>query len=546
MFGRLHLKVLIVVGTVVCVAMACWLFVNRLWQERSLSEQALSAAVRVSDATYAGLARPMEAGDGQAIEDHLSSVAQTMSGVEIFLLDSDQEVAYASVREAVGKPLSQRLPDRRVLAAVAAAMGPQARESPLRVAESPPTILRPIRNAPSCFHCHGESRPVLGALLVRQTSDEVRERLAASLWQTLVAGVLVALLVVGLVFALLGSLVVRPLAHIGSTAQAIARGDLTGSASLPRRALARVLDRLVGRDEIGELGAVFAAMTESLRGVLQDLQRAAGTLDQQAGAAQAAAGRQSAMGSMQMASVTATSAVVAQISQTSKLATDRATEVAGVCDRAEATAGEGQQAVSDALSGLQQLAGQVGSIAASITELSELTRRIAEIVAVVEDLSDQSNLLALNASIEASRAGERGQGFAVVASEMRRLAQQSKVSAREARTLLAQVVAGTRAAVQETEEGSRRADQAARLAQSAGASIEAMAGAMRESAVAAREIAGHSRQQTQGVEQIVGAVSQLSAAVSDGVEGTRRVQEISEQLAELSRRLTGLAQRFKA
>jgi methyl-accepting chemotaxis protein len=546
LLGRLHLKVLLVVGSVVCLAMASLVVANRLWQKSTLIENGVAAAMHVSDATYAGLAGPMEAGNNQAIAMHLATVAQTMPGVEIYLLDSDRGIAFASVPSAVGTPLAQRLPDRELNAAVGAAMGPAAAEKPLRLADSPPVVLRPIRNAPSCFHCHGEARPVLGGLLVRQTRDEVGERLSAALWQTLFAGLVVALLVIGLVFGLLSSLVVQPLSQIAKAAGAIAAGDLTASARTEGNALARQLDRLVGRDEIGQLAQVFGGMAENLRGVLKDLQQATSTLDQQAGAAQGAAARQSAMASEQSAAVSETTAVVAQISQTSKLSTERADAVAGTCDRTDAAAASGQQAVSEALSGLQQLASQVGSIASSITELSELTRRIAEIVASVEDLSDQSNLLALNAAIEASRAGESGQGFAVVAAEMRRLARKSKDSAGEARKLLSRVVAGTRAAVQETEEGSRRADQAAHLAQSAGGSIDAMPAAMRESAEAAKEIAVHARQQTTGVDQIATAVSQLSAAVGDSVEGTRRVQEIAESLTEVSKRLTGLAQRFKA
>jgi methyl-accepting chemotaxis protein len=163
----------------------------------------------------------------------------------------------------------------------------------------------------------------------------------------------------------------------------------------------------------------------------------------------------------------------------------------------------------------------------------------------VKDLAEQSNLLALNASIEAAKAGEHGRGFAVVAMEMRNLAEQSKVAAGEVRAILSEVQKGTRAAVAATEEGSKRAHSAIAMAQAAGSSITGLTDVIRDSSLAARQIANNTRQQTIGVEQIVSAITELSAAMSDALEGTKKIERVAGSLTTVSSGLSELVGRYK-
>jgi methyl-accepting chemotaxis protein len=164
----------------------------------------------------------------------------------------------------------------------------------------------------------------------------------------------------------------------------------------------------------------------------------------------------------------------------------------------------------------------------------------------VKDVAEQSNLLALNASIEAAKAGEHGRGFAVVAMEMRNLAEQSKLAAGQVRAILSEVQKGTRAAVEATEEGNRRAKAAIALAESAGKAIQGLTDASRESSLAARQIANNTRQQTLGVEQIVTAITDQSRAMSEAVAGTRQIEQVAGNLSGLSRRLDELVSGYSA
>ncbi len=324
-----------------------------------------------------------------------------------------------------------------------------------------------------------------------------------------------------------------PLQRLTLAASGMASGDL-----------AQVIE-VDGSDEIATLARAFQSMATGLRTMIADLRASAGEVEREASSILSTSTQQSAMSSEQASAINETSTTVTEIAQTSKQATEHADSVIKVAQRSEDLTRDGQKVVEEAMDGMQKLAEQVTAIALSITELSERTMQIGDIIATVKELAEQSNLLALNASIEAAKAGDHGRGFAVVAMEMRNLAEQSKVAAGEVRAILSEVQKGTKTAVSATEEGSKRAHSAIELAKGAGGAIDGLAEVIRDSSAAARQIASNTRQQTIGVEQIVSAITELSAAMSDALEGTRRIEKVAGNLTTVSRRLTDLVSRYK-
>jgi methyl-accepting chemotaxis protein len=324
-----------------------------------------------------------------------------------------------------------------------------------------------------------------------------------------------------------------PIERLVSAAAGIARGELQQEMAIH------------GNDEISDLARAFATMSDGLRSMIADLRGAAQEIEREASNILSTSSQQSAMASQQASAINETSTTVSEIAQTSKQATEHADSVIQLAQRSEELSRDGQKVVEEAMTGMEKLAEQVRAIAQSITELSERTLQIGDIIATVKDLAEQSNLLALNASIEAAKAGEHGRGFAVVAMEMRNLAEQSKVAAGEVRVILGDVQKGTRGAVGATEEGSKRAHAAIGLAQSAGTSILGLADVIRDSSLAARQIANNTRQQTIGVEQIVSAISELSSAMADTLEGTKRIENVAGSLTTLSKRLSDLVGRYQ-
>ena len=359
------------------------------------------------------------------------------------------------------------------------------------------------------------------------------EATLAELTTRAVAGALLVALFAALGAYLVASRLTRPLERLRDAAVAIAAGDLTRRIELDTTA------------EIADLAASFTAMVEGLQATIGELRGAALTLDKRSGDILGSVSRQAAMASQQAAAITETSTTASEIAQTSKQATQHADSVIEMTKRSDDLSQEGLQTVEEAVKASASLGEQVNKIAASMTGLSDRTLQVGEIISSVKDLAEQSNLLALNASIEASKAGDHGRGFAVVAMEMRNLAEQSKQAAVQIRAILQEIQRSARDAAAATDEGSKRASAAMGLARSAGEAIEGLAMVIRESAVAARQIANNTRQQTIGVDQMVTAIAELSQAINESAEGTRTIESGTAALSEISKQLAAAVQRYR-
>src|SRR4028119_2044466 len=152
---------------------------------------------------------------------------------------------------------------------------------------------------------------------------------------------------------------------------------------------------------------------------------------------------------------------------------------------------------------MKRIRSQMSLLAESMMRLSEQSQTIGEIIATVDDLAQQSNLLAVNAAIEAAKAGEQGKGFAVVAQEVKSLADQSKQSTTQVRTILSDIQKATAAAVMATEQGNKAVEDGVRQSAAAGESIVALGANVTEASQAATQIAASSQQQLVGMEQVV-------------------------------------------
>ena len=169
--------------------------------------------------------------------------------------------------------------------------------------------------------------------------------------------------------------------------------------------------------------------------------------------------------------------------------------------------------------------------------LSEQRQAIGEIITTVGDLAEQSNLLAVNAAIEAAKAGEQGRGFAVVAQEVKRLAEQSKQATAQVRGILNDIEKATTTAVLATEQGSKAVDAGARQSVGAGESIRSLADSIGDATQAATQIAASSQQQLIGMDQIVMAMESIKQASVQNVVSTKQAAVSAQSLHELGQRL---------
>lgn len=350
-------------------------------------------------------------------------------------------------------------------------------------------------------------------------------------------GAIIALVAAALAAAggsLFARALARPVEKLRDAVAAVAAGDLR--ANIP----------VAGTSDVADLAASIAAIQEWLNGTVVALREASDRIERGTSEIQGSASRQAAMVAQQAAAINETSTTATEIAQTSKQATDHANSVIEMTKRSEDLSHEGLSTVEEAVKASASLGDQVNRIAAMMAGLSERTLQVGEIISSVKDLADQSDLLALNASIEASKGGEHGRGFAVVAMEMRNLAEQSRQAAVQIRAILQEIQRGTRDAADATDEGAKRASGAMTLARSAGEAIEGLATVIKDSSVAARQIANNTRQQTIGVDQIVNAIRELSQAMNDSQEGTRAIEQRAGALAEVSKKLGEAVARYRS
>jgi methyl-accepting chemotaxis protein len=332
-----------------------------------------------------------------------------------------------------------------------------------------------------------------------------------------------------------GGVIVAPLMALRDAARSIANGDLSTAAKTKVKA----------DGELAELAESFFQAARNLSVFLTQLSQTSVTTQRGAGEILASVARLAAMSAQQAAAINETTTTASEIAQTSKQATEHANSVIEITQRSDDLSRAGLNTVEEAVKASAALGDQVTRIAATMADLSERTQQVGEIIASVKDLAEQSNLLALNASIEASKAGEHGRGFSVVAMEMRNLAEQSRQAAVQVRSILQEIQRGARDAASATDEGAKRASAAVRLSRSAGEAIEGLALVIKDSALAARQIAANTRQQTIGVEQIVTAVSELSSAINESAEGTRIIEQGSASLTSMSKELAEAVNRFR-
>ncbi len=323
----------------------------------------------------------------------------------------------------------------------------------------------------------------------------------------------------------------KSLKLLAGQAQQIAAGDLKAQLSV--------------QSDKDILGNAFATMTQNLRSLMQDVLEAVNVLVSSASEIMAAA-TQLASGATETATgVSQTTATVEEVKQTSQLSSEKGRQVADNAQNAAKVAQEGKESVEETIAGMSRIRNQMETIADSIVRLSEQSQAIGAIIATVDDLAAQSNLLAVNASIEAAKAGEHGKGFGVVAQEVKNLADQSKQATMQVRTILSDVQKATASAVLATEQGSKTVEAGVVQANSAGHAIRALNDTVTEAAQAATQIATMSQEQFVGMDQIALAMENIKVASTQTVASTKQAETAAHHIHELGQKLKDLINRFK-
>jgi twitching motility protein PilJ len=312
----------------------------------------------------------------------------------------------------------------------------------------------------------------------------------------------------------------------------IARGDLTLRGNVTSDALGNVVDSV-------------NYMLDNFTQVLRRVRDAATDVSSSANEILVASETMATGATQQDHEITNTSSAVEELTVSMKQVSNNAEASAEAARRALDAAEQGNRSVRDTLEGMQRIRSSVQATAKKIKSLGDRSLEISEIINVINDITEQTNLLALNAAIEAARAGEAGRGFAVVADEVRKLAEHSRTATKDIAALIKAIQAETNEAVVVMEEGTREVEVGARLADQAGKALEAISAVVRQSAELVQEISLASKQQVRGTEGVANAMQIISGITRQTSQGARQTARSMEQMVKMSEQLNEALSQFR-
>ena len=358
-----------------------------------------------------------------------------------------------------------------------------------------------------------------------------------ALRNTIAFSMLLVLIFASATCLLVVSRMMRPLKELTRAAERITEGSLEERITV------------ASTDEVGQLADAFNNMTQvivkNLQGeidksnrMVMSVKEAIQQLSTSANELMAISAQQASGATEQATAVQQATTTSEEIAATAKQVSENAGRVEALADHATASSTDGQAAVSAAVVGMTQLKDQVQSIAEAMLELGDNSQKIGGIIDIIDEISDQTNLLSLNAAIEAAGAGEAGKRFSVVANEVRRLADRTADATNQVKALIVQIQQATNSTIMLTEEGSKGVDAASSLVANISEALEKITAAVTETTSAASEIKLMTQQQTTASEQMTETIVEVrDVAVQVAASSQETTQSISE--------LTALAERLQ-
>lgn len=492
--------------------------------EKSLNENAAQLQAATEAQNYLGLAV-------QAFKDYLlrkdekyikqfpeyeGNIEKQIEIFAKFSTDADEKAALDTVRQAI-------VPYRESFDVMAKAR--QASDDIAAVDKSIKGVDQPLRKALISL-----------GNIVKNKFENTQQNIKSIVFKLKAAVVIATVIAIVLGIALSNLLIrkiLKSIMAVKDVAEKASNGNLTNVVPI------------YSDDEIGDMASAFNSMLASIKGMFGRLNAAVNTMASSSEELSATVAEITKMVSDQSnrASQIATSST--EMTQTVIDIAKNATDMASSSNDTLNIANEGAGVVSRTISEVRKISQTVSSLAEAMKALGDRSKQIGEIVNVIKDIADQTNLLALNAAIEAARAGEQGRGFAVVADEVRKLAERTGKSTTEISEMIVAIQNETAKAVQSMEEGTRTVESGVDLATQAGDALGKIVGSVSALQSTVQQIASATEEMTATAESISSDIEAVASAAKETSASAEEITHAANDLSILSSDLKADVDKFK-
>ncbi|MGD8484698.1 MAG: methyl-accepting chemotaxis protein, partial [Thioalkalispiraceae bacterium] len=370
--------------------------------------------------------------------------------------------------------------------------------------------------------------------LIENTSTELASEVHSV--RSVVLGLLVTGIVIGLAIAWLMSFMVTcPIATAANAMKDIAEGD----GDLTHRL------EVKSSDELGQLAGAFNTFMDKIHALITQVSGSTSQLSAAAEEMSMITGETRNGVQRQQTETEQVAAALNEMSSTVHEVANHAGSAAEAANQADERASQGKLVVSNTVKAIDTLASEVEQAADVIQQLEKDSDNIGTVLEVIQGIAEQTNLLALNAAIEAARAGEQGRGFAVVADEVRSLASRTQESTLEIQNMIEKVQGGARNAASVMEHSRGMASESVDQASEAGTALESITSSVAEINSMNTQIAEAARQQGQVAEEINQNVSNITSVAHETASGADQLSQASHELANLANDLQAQIGQFK-
>jgi len=346
----------------------------------------------------------------------------------------------------------------------------------------------------------------------------------------LVSGAIVMVVIIAIFSA---RVTVRPVHELIVVSEHVGKGNLSHDITIQ------------SHDEIGKLAKVFQYMVENLRLLIKQTQESISRISS-VSMEMLSSSEEQASGSAELAaSVGEITATIEELSSSAKQIAVNAESVAKIAGDSEFTGNQGRESISESIQIMEDIKETTKDSMKKVASFSEKSQKIGDVLSMIREIASETHLLALNASIEASSAGEFGKRFSVVAAEVRRLAERTKTYAEEIKNVVSEIQASTGAAVLSIEQSVKNVDKGVGVIRGAGQAIDSNLELIEKTSGASRQIVMATQQQRSATEQVAGTMKEISEVVKQSSIGLKQFTVAIADLNKLADGFKEMVGRYK-